>query len=100
MNDNNPYLKKHEEFNSKDEAFDFYAKEHDIDGENWQKERAATEAKYKKKLVERLRAAADAIEKGGFPDVMCCSFENVDGKFCSGWTIESVSVTMSHLWGG
>lgn len=50
-------------------------------------------------LVAKLRAMADAIERGHGPYMMDCIVQNMDGRICLD-TIETLSVTMSHPWGG
>lgn len=45
-------------------------------------------------LVAKLRAAADQIERGSYPKVFGCELRE------HGLPMETISVTLSHPWGG
>lgn len=67
--------------------------------------KAHGEKEAKRLLVAKLRAFADIIEQSGYPDVFGCHMEFPGEKPCEKSTndwhlMESVSVTVSHLWPG
>lgn len=56
-------------------------------------------------LIVKLRDFADLIEKQSYPDVFGCKIEFPGKKPCEKSTddwhlMESISVTLSHLWPG
>jgi hypothetical protein len=57
------------------------------------------EPKARKILANSLRVFADQVEKGGFPDIFGCEVM-AGSRPCENTVIETVSVTLSHPWGG
>lgn len=54
----------------------------------------------RKFLAEKLREAADQVEKRGMPDVFGCEFKEVDPNAIYQPFIWTVAVTLSYPWPG
>jgi hypothetical protein len=54
----------------------------------------------RKFLAEKLRDAADQVEKGGWPDVFGCEFKEVNPDDPYEPFIWTVAVTLSYPWPG
>jgi len=63
--------------------------------------RTGSEEAARKELARQLRAAADQVEAGAWPDVYGCTVFHDDGEMpCENSFIDTVSVTLSHPWPG
>jgi hypothetical protein len=58
------------------------------------------EEEARKFLAEKLRDAADQVEKGGWPDVFGCEFREVNPDDLYEPFIWTVAVTLSYPWPG
>lgn len=51
-------------------------------------------------VAQRLREAADVIERGGYPRVFGCEVPTPGNELLEGSFIGTISVTLSHPWPG
>jgi len=72
-----------------DEEFDLLDKEIKI-----------AEKKAKKELVRRLQQFITLIESPGYPDVFGCNMPVNDPPCSNGGIMDSISITLSHVWPG
>lgn len=54
----------------------------------------------RKFLAEKLREAANQVEKGGYPDVFGCEYKEVNPNDLYEPFIWTVAVTLSYPWPG
>lgn len=67
----------------------------------WHKLRAELGDKEARKfLAEKLRDAANQVEKGGYPDVFGCEYKEVNPNDLYEPFIWTVAVTLSYPWPG
>jgi len=58
------------------------------------------ESKARAYVAARLREAAHLVETSDYPDVFSCVVPIVEGPIAGSTTMDRLSITFSHPWGG